>query len=117
MKYKSIKECIEQLLFCQYTTEDKLLNLKDNLAFKALEKIADKNYLLIEHQQGDRLWIINDNKPIEVIVTSIKVLYDTTSEGVYYTTKKAHYNETWFYGGTHKADKLFKTKEELLKSL
>lgn len=117
MKYKSIKECIEQLLFCQYTTEDKLHNLKDNLAFKTLEKIADKNYLLIEHQQGDCIWTMIDNKPTEVIVTSIKVLYGTTSEGIYYTTKKAHSNVTWFDGGEHKADKLFKTKEELLKSL
>lgn len=116
MKHKTIKECIEDLLRLQYTTENGE-SIKDDKAFAELEKLADRNYLLIEHQRGDCIWAMIDNKPTEVIVTSIKVLYGTTSEGIYYTTKKAHYNVTWFDGGEHKADKVFKTKEELLKSL
>jgi hypothetical protein len=116
MEYKTLKEIASQLEFCEYTTLDQLHDLKMNAAFIKLKELAETNYILTDLKVGDNVFVMISNQPTEVIITNIVINYGTVSEGISFTTKLKYNNSTWFDGGKHFREKLFRTKEDLLNS-
>lgn len=68
-----------------------------------------------QYNIGDKVWFMHDNKVKSGIVIIINVVIekDMNCTGVHKTTRYSLYN----YPGYYPENKLFPTKEELLKSL
>lgn len=66
----------------------------------------------------DKVWYIKSNKPVKVIISSISIFYvNTDQDHIKYTAKDIINAVSWLDHQNLFEDMLFKTKEELLKSL
>ena len=66
---------------------------------------------------GDCAWYMNNNKPTKVIITSVEVFWGSSQGRAKYNAEDALNPITWLDHANLFEDKLFKTKEDLLKSL
>lgn len=67
---------------------------------------------------GERVWLMKDNKPKEVIVSGIRVSYvNTNQDQIKYSAKNIVDSVRWFDHDNLFEDMLFKTKGELLKAV
>ena len=67
---------------------------------------------------GESAWIMEDNKPKEVIISAIEIFYvNTNQDFVKYKAKNAVNPVTWLDNTNLRDEQLYKTKHLLLASL
>ena len=68
--------------------------------------------------KNDHAWYMKDNKPTEVIISSIEIFYvGTSQDNIKYNGKNIRDSTSWLDNTNLFEDSLFKTKGELLESL
>jgi len=66
----------------------------------------------------DHVWYMKDNKPVEVIISSIEIFYVNTNQNrIKYNAQNITNPVSWLDHTNLFEDMLFKSKEELLESL
>lgn len=71
-----------------------------------------------EFNKNDRAWIMKDNKPVELIISAIHIFYvNTDQDKISYSARDAVNPRTWIDHQHLFEGSLFRSKEELLKSL
>ena len=73
---------------------------------------------ITKFNKGDKVWFMSDNRPTEVEISAIKIMYvDNRSNHIKYNAKDVVCPRSWLDYTDVFEESLFKTKEELLKSL
>ena len=68
--------------------------------------------------KGEKVWYMKNNKPTEVVISSIEIFYvNTNQDHIKYNAKDVINPVTWLDHTNLFEDILFKTKKEILKSL
>lgn len=66
----------------------------------------------------DRVWYMKNNNPVEIVISSIDIFHvNTNQDRIKYNAKDVINSVSWLDHVNLLDDMLFKTKEELLKSL
>jgi len=131
-EYTTLKQIVEQLEFCNYQTKDELHDLENNVAFIKLKEIAENISVPLDalvmlqkrkpftpkFDKGERVWYMKNNRPTEVIISAIEIFYvDTNQDHIKYNATDVISPVTWLDHTNLFEDMLYKTKEELLKTL
>ncbi len=71
-----------------------------------------------EFDLNDKVWFMKDNKPVQVIISSIEVLYTNNNQNrIRYNAKDIINSRTWLDHTNLSEDMLFTSKQFLLNSL
>lgn len=66
---------------------------------------------------GDRVWLMKNNKPTEMIVSAIEIFAKTDAQLITYNGWDSSDRKTWIDHSQISEGCLYSSKEELLKSL
>ncbi|MFK5950688.1 MAG: hypothetical protein QM500_18200 [Methylococcales bacterium] len=68
--------------------------------------------------KNDHVWYMKDNKPVEVIISAIEIFYVATNQDrIKYNAKDVINSRSWLDHTHLFEDMIFKTKDDLMKSL